>query len=374
MKNYKIVYLLTRFKNAGPINQTYNLIKNLDREVFTPIVVTLFPESPNDSLFYKFQALNIECYDLNLSKKQVLLNDSGKMENLFKEIKPDIIHSVGMVPYKLSLNYKESEHLTTVRNYFHEDYPAKHGKALGTLMAFKDTRLIKKGQNIVTCSKSLSDLYKDKHNLNLPYIRNGVDLSNYKKTNETIRRNRRTELSLPQEKIIAIYTGQFLDRKNQEFAIEGILSSEFKKDIFLILLGNGKNLSTLKRKYSGNSNVLFVGQVEDVERYLQAANFYVSTSKSEGMPNGVLEAMAVGLPLLLSNILQHQEVIEIDEEVGTTYQEGSMASFHSSLKKIKKMNLKKAGQVSYTVANEHLNAELMSLNYQNKYYNIINNN
>ena len=48
--------------------------------------------------------------------------------------------------------------------------------------------------------------------------------------------------------------------------------------------------------------MLFVGGCAVNNNYLRAADYYVSASRTEGMPLGVLEAMAEGLPLLLSDI------------------------------------------------------------------------
>lgn len=49
--------------------------------------------------------------------------------------------------------------------------------------------------------------------------------------------------------------------------------------------------------------VHFSGMVDDVENYLRAADIFILASKREGTPNSVLEAMAVGLPCLVTPFL-----------------------------------------------------------------------
>ena len=54
------------------------------------------------------------------------------------------------------------------------------------------------------------------------------------------------------------------------------------------------------------------------------SDVFVSSSESEGLPNGVLEALASGIPVMLSNIPQHLEILEEVNNVGNTYSLGEI--------------------------------------------------
>ena len=55
-------------------------------------------------------------------------------------------------------------------------------------------------------------------------------------------------------------------------------------------------------------NILFEGNVNNVPEYLNIADYYISASKAEGLPNSVLEAGCMGLQLILSDIPEHKEI------------------------------------------------------------------
>ena len=120
---------------------------------------------------------------------------------------------------------------------------------------------------------------------------------------------------MPLGKVIYVYSGGFIDRKNQREAITAFKAMKKDANAVLLLLGDGTNFEALKDEFSKNTNILFRGKVSNVNEYLHASDVYLATSKSEGLPNGVLEAMACGLPVLLSDIPQHMEVLEADLSV-----------------------------------------------------------
>lgn len=357
------------------MNQTLNIIKNLDKNRFMPILITLFSEDNENTMIDSYKQICKETHCLNLNKFTSIIQGKNKLNNLLKIIKPDLIHSVGMPPYTMSLIYKNSKHLVTLRNYCYEDYPSKYGKLLGSLLAIKDMNLINKqvrnGEVFITCSKSLSNIYYSKHNYNLKYIRNGVDISKYTKVSYEEKKKKKQYFNIGINKMVYIYTGQMNDRKDQESAIQSFLLSKSSNTAVLLLLGDGPNFGELKEKYKENKNIIFKGNVHNVVEYLQISDVYISTSKSEGMPNGVLEAMAVGLPVILSNIDQHKEIVDIDNKIGVVYKIGDNYELAKCIDSVQEWDMKKKSEASYNAVTNNLTDKIMSENYQNLYIKII---
>ncbi len=374
---YRIVYIITNCKKTGPMNQTLNIIKNLNRNVFEPIIVTLFEEDLGNSILPQYLNEVFEFYCLKLNRFTSILTGKKILASCLKNIKPHLIQGIGMPPYTLSLGYTNALHLVTLRNYCYQDYPDKYGKLLGKLLAFKDMRLIskqvKRGETFITCSKSLEEIYLKKHKMKFDVICNGVDISNYTYTYVSQKEKIKKSLGLPLDKTIIAYTGQFINRKNQQFAIQGFLSSKHSMDCVMVFMGDGPNLETIKQKYKDDLRFIFTGNIINVNEYLQASDIYISTSESEGMPNGVLEAMATGLPVLLSDIPQHLEILNINAMCGLSYKLGNIKDFVQKFDRIMKMNWAAMGKVSYEIITKELTSKKMSEKYQKLYLKLIEN-
>lgn len=113
------------------------------------------------------------------------------------------------------------------------------------------------------------------------------------------------------------------------------------------------------------------GNVSNMPDYLRASDYYVSSSKSEGLPNGVLEAMATGLPVLLSDIEQHLEVLEPDSEVGLSYTAGDDDDFVNKMCLLLKNEYSYMSNHAIDSVNTYFSAPIMSKNYQALYNNIL---
>ena len=207
--------------------------------------------------------------------------------------------------------------------------------------------------------------------MEIPFIRNGVDVSQYTKRNLDEVHDLRKKLNLAQDKLIFVYSGALIDRKNQREAITAFLSMKKSQEAVLLLLGDGKDFETLKKEYGKYSNILFRGKVSNVNEYLHASDVYLATSKSEGLPNGVLEAMACGLPVLLSNILQHMEVLEADRSCGHSYMLGNIEQLANLMDQMLDEPLVEMGEKSYEAVMKNFTAEGMSKKYQDTYLKML---
>lgn len=373
-KKIEIAYVITRFRASGPINQTYYIVKNLNKELFEASVISLFPEQ-EETKIGMFQELGIKIIQLNMGKADAILHGRKRVAKVLSQIQPDIIQPVGFPPYRMTLGYKGAVKVMTLRNYCYEDYPVKYGKLIGRPMAYMDQQFLKKqkaeGAIFVTCSSSLSKIYKKKMGIEFDYIKNGVDATRFGLRDNQKVVSLRKKLSIPPDKLVFVYSGKVNSRKNQVEAIEGFLRSRISSHAVLLLLGDGEKYEELRNKYNTHSNIIFRGNVTNIPDYLAASDIYVSTSKSEGLPNGVLEAMSIGLPVLLSDIPQHMEILDSSEGVGLFYSIGNLSSLSMQIDTIANSDIASMGKAAHISVIDNFTSEAMSERYQQLYKRIV---
>lgn len=370
-KKINIAFLVTACKKSGPIEQMLSIFTYMDREKFNPILVTLYDEPVDGtSQLQRYLDIGVHHVQVPLGKKDILLGRTKKLKNKLNELNVDIVHALGVFPDFALSRMKYPGHVTTLRNFVYEDYPVKFGKAIGTIMAKMHLYAMKRTEQTWTCSASLARKYKEELKLEFPYIQNGVNVSNFTRPTDKKKEEMREKLNLPKEKRIFVYAGQFVARKDQNFLLELFTEENSLKDDILLLLGDGVDFSKLKEKYGNEKNVIMTGSVNNVNEYLQASDIYIASSKSEGLPNGVLEAMAVGLPVILSDIEQHKEVYDANPKIGELYRIGDKKDCLHKILALDTNEQVICGEEAYKCAHEQFSAERMSKQYQSEYMRV----
>jgi glycosyltransferase involved in cell wall biosynthesis len=86
-----------------------------------------------------------------------------------------------------------------------------------------------------------------------------------------------------------------------------------KKNFELLLVGkegdNAESLKDLVKQSSMEGSVTFTGQISDVNGLLRTCHLGVFSSNTEGIPNGVLECMALGMAVVATRITGTQEAL-----------------------------------------------------------------
>ena len=167
-------------------------------------------------------------------------------------------------------------------------------------------------------------------------IPNGVDTDRFRPPATPMERDRaRAELGLPDEAII-LFVGAILPRKRPHLLVKAL--GELRSagiDAHLILAGpvkDGRYADAIKssaQELGIDHQVTWTGFVRDTEVLYKAADIFALPSSNEGMPNALLEAMASGLPSVITPIPGSVDLVRDDEE--GIVRDGTLPSVASAL-------------------------------------------
>lgn len=182
----------------------------------------------------------------------------------------------------------------------------------------------KKADARIANSQGLKDMalkFYDKKSFDI--IPNGVD----------------TEVFYPIEKADSdefkiLFVSRLIERKGLQFIIPQLqkIQDSTEKKVKLVVVGDGpyrEQLETITREYKVADMVEFVGQKnkKEIVPFYQNADLFILPSAKEGMPNVVLEAMACGLPIIMTpcegskELVQNNGYILLTSEMGEKIQQ-----------------------------------------------------
>ena len=361
-----ILYISSNFRRCGPVKQLLNILSNLDRKKFNPVILTLSPE-PVDSMMPDFNKLSIRIDFLNLGRIQGMIRGVQFLKKYVLELNPDMIHTQGLRPDLWASKLDHVRHVNTVRMDPGMDYPMKFGKYPGAWMKRQHLAAIRKIDHPVLCSVSLQKIFEEKYDMHLPAIPNGVDTDHFKPASKEEKQQLRKKYEIPADHQVFIYTGSLITRKNLESLI--LAFTEMPEKHILLIAGDGSSRKTLMEIAAGRNNIIFTGQVKHVRKLLQLSDIFVSPSLSEGLPNTVLEAMACGLPVLLSDIPQHNELFS-SQKYHHFFEVNNGEDLLAKMKRILQSDKKPLQEQVLCIARQNYSAKHMCRQYESLYEKI----
>lgn len=146
-------------------------------------------------------------------------------------------------------------------------------------------------------------------------IYNGVDLREFapgqtRPATESLR----ARCAIPSGRLVVGSVGRLAPEKNQRALLEAVAQlTAANVDVHLLLAGDGPSGAELARRTAELGiarRVSFIGAVEDVRPALALMDVFVLPSLTETFSNAALEAMAMGKPVILSDVGGAREMID----------------------------------------------------------------
>ena len=127
------------------------------------------------------------------------------------------------------------------------------------------------------------------------------------------RRRIRKEFGVTEEQLLVGSVASFSFQKGHEYLVEAIPAIlESCPEARFLLVGDGPEREKIVQKVADlelQGKVLFAGKRSDIANVLSAMDLFLLSSIFEGLPLSVLEAMAVGLPVIATRVSGTPEAV-----------------------------------------------------------------
>ncbi len=182
----------------------------------------------------------------------------------------------------------------------------------------------------------------------------------------------RDALGIPVKAHVLGSVGRLDPIKNQAMMLR-VLKQLLEKypDTFLVLVGDGperENLQELTRRLKLTSRVIFAGYQADPQLYYGIMDIFLLTSHSEGTAMTLLEAMAAGLPCVVTDAGGNAEIIENDG-TGLVVPRGCEEDLANRITRLlaDNANMSKFGEAARQRFEKEFTAKKMTRSYETLY-------
>lgn len=105
--------------------------------------------------------------------------------------------------------------------------------------------------------------------------------------------------------IVFISVANFVPFKDYETVFRAMRELKGRYPFYYLILGDGPRRAETERQIAEaglEANVVILGQRQDVETHLQISDYFIHSSKGEGISNAIVEAMMAGLPVIATRV------------------------------------------------------------------------
>lgn len=271
--------------------------------------VTLFRGDPDYNPDFKYTSLNCEIKKSKIGKILTTIKRVRKLKEYKKKTRPDYVIAYGQNANFCNVFSKcEEKTIIGIRSY---DWLYNYffNYKIEKMIYDKADKVIAVSQLIQADAEEKFNIDKEKSN----YLYNPYDLELInERANENI-----TETAIPDDKIILVSAGRLENQKGFYHLIKA-LSLFNSSNLKLYILGHGSREGDLKNmiKYLGlEDTVILMGGQSNPYKFMKKADLYVMPSITEGFPNTLVEAMAVGTPVLSSDCLSGPREILTEDDI-----------------------------------------------------------
>jgi len=325
-------------------------------------------------LGYKLEAEGIKVYCVE-RKEGFDLGVPFKMSKIIKREGINIIHAHQYTPFFYGV-------LTKLLNPWTKLVFTEHGRHFPDIVGSGRKCFNKIFQGVVNRITAVCEFSKRALVENdgfdagkIQIVPNGIDVVNFRAAKES--KQVRLDIGLKADDFVVGYVGRLHPEKNPQLIIKALPQIlKVNKNVKALIVGDGElrsELVNLGKELNVSERTLFLGERYDIPDLLGAMDVFVMPSRSEAASVTILEAMAVGKPVIATNVGGNPELVE-DKKTGVLIDDNSGSALADAVKMLfaEKKRAKKLGKNGKTRVNTMYSTALMIKRYLNIYKDLIN--
>ena len=291
-----ILYIIDSLGRGGAEVMLVSTLKEI-HEYYNIIIVTLLPEN----VFTKEELIYDKIFCLNMRKKRNIFSSAKKLKKIIIENDVAIVHSTlywSVIVSRLACD-KKTRHVFSLATVMTTGiYEHKWYSGYTRLL---DRLTYKKNQCLISPTREVLEDFDN----SIGIKGKAIVLYNFVKE-DFLKNEIQHKVALPKLKLISV--GNLKDVKNYQLIIDSFKSLK-NHNISIDIYGEGPDREYLQKQISEfKLPIKLMGLHNEIYEILPAYDAFVMCSLVEGFGISAAEAMAVGLPLLLSDINTLREI------------------------------------------------------------------
>jgi glycosyltransferase involved in cell wall biosynthesis len=309
----KILHIITSLGLGGAESVLYRLVANDKKN--ESVIISLTGHSYYSDLF---KSIGVEVYHIDLKNNFLNPKDIFELIFLVKKVSPDIIQTwmyhANLIGGLVSFFFSRKKIYWNLRASFNTKTNTLNSNILFRISVFFSYILPFK---IICCSKSVKINHEELgfNKKKMVTINNGYDI-NYLFDNKKLRQNQHLRFQFNDDMKIFGTAARFHPDKDFHNLLKSfcILKSKGIEKFRLLLVGENVTnqnieLTTLIKNFNLSEHVLLLGVQKNIVEFMNSIDIYVLSSKSEGFPNVLAEAMACKIPCITTNVGEAKDIV-----------------------------------------------------------------
>jgi glycosyltransferase involved in cell wall biosynthesis len=308
-RKIRVLETIRQGQIGGGETHVLDLVQALDKSRFEPVVLS-FTAGP---MIDRLMAMGVQTHVIE-TVRPFNVTKWGAVRRLLRDEKIDLVHAHGTRAHSNTLWAARRLGLPivyTVHGWsFHPDQAPL---ARRTCQLTEKLLMSQADATICVSDSNFRDGREFAGMARAQVIKNGINLQRFNPSLHTY--NVRAELGIGRDVLLVGYIARITAQKDPFTLLRAVALLPPALKVKFLLVGNGDlkaEAQELARTLKIGDKVLFTGFRQDMPDVLQALDIYCLPSLWEGLPIGVLEAMAMGKPVVASNIEATREIIEHD--------------------------------------------------------------